>query len=510
MSGRALERDLDVGVVGAGAMGAGIALVAASAGHRVRLFDAVPGAADRGKARLAADLDRLVQRGKLAPEEAAARIGRIIPAPDLSELRGSALVIEAIIEDLQAKAEVLGRLEALLPIEAVVASNTSSLSITALASRLSRPARVLGMHFFNPAQLMPLVEVVSGAATDPSVADLVFETAKAWGKVPVRCGSTPGFIVNRIARPYYGEALRLAADHAASPETLDAIMRDCGGFRMGPFELMDLIGHDVNFAVTSSVYEAFFHDPRYRPSLVQKALVEAGRLGRKSGRGFFGYGEGERPPPPQALPPGPAPKQVEVAGDLGPAAALTALFEAAGVAVVRSAGEGVIRVDGIELALTDGRTATERSHASGIPTAVFDLALDYVASPRIALALPAGMASEQAAAAGGAFQALGKSVSLLDDVPGMAVARTMAMLVNEAADGLQQGLASAADIDLAMVKGANYPIGPLAWCDRLGPSWVTTVMDALAAAYPDGRYRTSALLRRYALTGGSLGPSTAS
>src|SRR4051812_46173110 len=161
MSGRALELDLDVGVVGAGAMGAGIALVAASAGHRVRLFDAAPGAADRGKARLAADLDRLVQRGKLAPEEAAARIGRIIPAPDLSELRGSALVIEAIIENLQAKAEVLGRLEALLPIEAVVASNTSSLSTTALASLLSRPARVLGMHFFNPAQLMPLVEVVS-------------------------------------------------------------------------------------------------------------------------------------------------------------------------------------------------------------------------------------------------------------------------------------------------------------------------------------------------------------
>jgi 3-hydroxybutyryl-CoA dehydrogenase len=262
---------------------------------------------------------------------------------------------------------------------------------------------------------------------------------------------------------------------------------------------MDLIGHDVNFAVTSAVYEAFFQDPRYRPSLVQQALVEAGRFGRKSGLGFYVYGEGVEAPRPDEAPAGPRPRAVTVAGSLGPAAALEGLIERAGIALERSPGDGVLRVGDIELALTDGRTATERSARGGKPTAVFDLSLDYAQAPRVALAIPAQMGDGEGAAACGLFQALGKTVSVIGDVPGLAVARTVAMLASEAADAVQQGVAGAAEIDLAMVNGANYPLGPLALADRLGAGWIALVMDNLARACPDGRYRLSPLLRRAAL-----------
>ena len=286
----ALDKSATVGVIGAGAMGSGIAQIAAMAGHPVLLFDSLSLAAARALERMSSDLDKLVSRGKLSADSAQHCLSRIRVVTSATELAPAMLVVEAIVEDFKIKVDLLAQVEATLNPAAIVTTNTSSLSITALGSRLSRPGHFAGFHFFNPATLMPLVEIVSGAATSADVARTLMATAAAWGKKAVHCQSTPGFIVNRIARPFYAETLRLLSERAADHATLDALLRDSGGFRMGPCELMDLIGHDVNFAVTRSVYDAFFQDPRYRPSLLQQELVMAGRLGRKTGQGFYRYG----------------------------------------------------------------------------------------------------------------------------------------------------------------------------------------------------------------------------
>jgi 3-hydroxybutyryl-CoA dehydrogenase len=493
-----VDKAAPVGVVGAGAMGCGIALVAATAGHPVLLFDAMPDAATRGVERMAADLAKLVARGKLTETAARERVARIRCVTSIEEFAPAMLVVEAIIEDLRIKAELLARIEAVVDPTAVITTNTSSLSITALGATLARPQHFAGFHFFNPAVVMPLVEVVSGAATSREVVETLLATAAAWGKTAVHCRSTPGFIVNRIARPFYAEALRLLTERAADCATLDALLRDSGGFRMGPCALMDLIGHDVNFAVTRGVYDGFFQDPRYRPSLLQQELVMAGHLGRKTGQGFYRYGEGASDPAPATAPAEARPSRVVIEGDLGPAAKLATLATAAGVHVEHRTGTGVMRLEGMTLALTDGRTATERSSIEG-PCALFDLALDYATASRIGLAFPDGLSAANRSQAIGFFQALGKQVSVIDDAAGMAVMRTVAMIANEAADALHQGLASAADIDSAMTLGANHPLGPLAWIDRAGASRLVHVIDALNRTCPDGRYRASPLLRRRAV-----------
>ena len=274
MNMAALSALQPVGVVGAGAMGAGIAQVAALAGHPVRLFDLRADTARQAVDSQRAQLAQLAGKGRLDAALAEAASARLSAVSELAELAGCALVIEAIVEQLEAKQALFSQLEAIVGDDALLASNTSSISLTAIAAPLTRPQRLAGLHFFNPAPRMALVEVIAGLATAPEVIDTLMATARAWGKTPVRAKSTPGFIVNRVARPYYAEALRLAQEGAASPATLDALLREAGGFRMGPFELMDMIGHDVNFAVTSSVWRGYFHDPRFF------ALADAARPGR--------------------------------------------------------------------------------------------------------------------------------------------------------------------------------------------------------------------------------------
>ncbi|MCM8738457.1 3-hydroxyacyl-CoA dehydrogenase PaaC [Azospirillum sp. A1-3] len=493
----ALDPSVTVAVVGAGAMGQGIAQVAAQAGHPVLLVDTRPGAAQAAVESIAKALTALVEKGKRTAAERDATVDRLRAVNGLSDLAPAGLVVEAIVEDLDVKRRLFAELEGIVGADAILATNTSSLSVTAIGAGVQRPERLAGLHFFNPAPLMALVEIVSGLATDALVLDTLFDTAKAWGKSPVRCRSTPGFIVNRVARPFYAEGLRLVQEQAADPATIDAVAREAGGFRMGPFELMDLIGHDVNFAVTRSVHAAYFGDPRFQPSLIQQELVEAGRLGRKTGRGFYDHSPGAAKPAPRSAEPATKPQRVVVQGDLGPAASLVGLLREAGIAVEETAGPGVLLVDGVTLALTDGRTATARAAEDGIaPLVLFDLALDYAKAARVALAPADGTPSEAVAVAAGLFQALGKAVSVIDDAPGLVVMRTVAMLANEAADAAMQGVASAADIDIAMTKGVNYPLGPLAWADRIGLPHVLAVLDALARTYGEDRYRASALLRR--------------
>ncbi|MFC8789502.1 3-hydroxyacyl-CoA dehydrogenase [Streptomyces cinereoruber] len=479
-------RDRVVAVVGTGTMGQGIAQVALVAGHPVRLYDSAPGRAGEAVAALTARLDRLVEKGRLDAGAREAAVGRLHAAGELAELADAALVIEAIVEDPAVKRRLFADLEEVVADDAVLATNTSSLSVTAIAGGLRLPGRFVGLHFFNPAPLLPLVEVVSGFATDPDVATRAYETVKGWGKTPVRCADTPGFIVNRVARPFYAEALRVYEEGGADPATIDAALRESGGFRMGPFELTDLIGQDVNEAVTRSVWDSFHQDPKFTPSLAQRRLVESGRLGRKAGHGWFPYAEGAERPAPHTAPPAKAPERITVRGDLGPAEPLVGLFEEAGIKVRRKAGDGYIQLPGgAQLSLADGETSFEYPDEEII---YFDLALDYARASRIVLSTGEHTSPESLAEAVGLFQALGKQVSVIGDVPGMIVARTVAMLADLAADAVDRGVATAEDVDTAMRLGVNYPLGPLEWAGKVGHARVRGLLLSLHERYPTGRY----------------------
>ncbi|MET3998668.1 3-hydroxyacyl-CoA dehydrogenase PaaH [Marinobacterium sp. MBR-109] len=486
-----------IGVIGAGTMGAGIAQVAAKAGHQVLLFDAAEGAAERGRDGVAKGLQKLVARGKMQAEEVDALVGRITPITSLQEMASAALVIEAIVERLDVKQSVFGQLEEICSDSTVLATNTSSISVTAIGSTLKRPQNLVGMHFFNPAPIMKLVEVISGLDTDPNVADAIYALSASWGKKPVHAKSTPGFIVNRVARPFYAEGFRISQEGGADNATIDAVIREAGGFRMGPFELTDLIGHDVNYAVTSSVFAAYYNDQRFLPSLIQLELVNAGHFGRKSGKGFYDYSEGAEKPQPQTAEPADKPASVTFEGDLGVAEPLAALFEDAGVEVIRTEGDGRIRVGDATLMLTNGQFSTARASESGHRNLIqFDLALDYTAATRIALA-PADQAEDSAIRQTiGLFQAAGKAVSIIDDVPGMIVMRTLAMLANEGFDAVNQQVCNAEAVDIAMQGGVNYPRGPISWASEVGLGRILNVLRNLGASYGEDRYRPSPLLLR--------------
>ncbi|WP_324790029.1 3-hydroxyacyl-CoA dehydrogenase [Streptomyces sp. H51] len=492
----ALDLSSPVAVVGTGTMGQGIAQVALVAGHPVRLYDAVPGRAREAADTIGARLDRLVEKDRLTGTDRDAARARLSPVESLADLAGCALVVEAVLERLDVKQELLRELEGIVGEDCLLATNTSSLSVTAIAGALRNPGRFVGLHFFNPAPLLPLVEVVSGFATDVTSATRAYETARAWGKTPVACADTPGFIVNRIARPFYAEAFAVYEDQGADPATIDAVLRECGGFRMGAFELTDLIGQDVNESVTHSVWQSFFQDVRFAPSLAQRRLVESGRLGRKSGRGWYDYADGADRPEPHTAEKHQPPAYVVAEGTLGPAGELLALIREAGIQVREEDddhGTRLVLPSGGQLALADGQTSVEFRDV-----VYFDLALDYRRATRIAVSAGQDTAPRTLSEAIGLFQALGKDVSVIGDVPGMIVARTVARIVDLAHDAVAKGVATEEDVDTAMRLGVNYPLGPFEWSRKLGRMWAFSLLDDLHDRDPRGRYAPSLALYRHA------------
>ncbi len=291
-------KDEAIGVVGAGTMGQGIAQIASTNNHKVYLYDAYPDQLGKAKHALRKILQRQVEKERMTQEEVDGIMNRIHFVEDLTDFSECSLVIEAVIEDLKIKKDVFQRLEGIVPRDCILATNTSSLSIASLSSSLKKPKRFLGIHFFNPAPIMPLVEIVPGIATIDETTKTARKQIDDWGKTTVLAKDTPGFIVNRVARPFYSEAIRQYEEGIADVPTIDWAMKEIGGFKMGPFELMDFIGNDVNYKVTETVFKEFFYDPRFKPSFTQKRMVEAGFLGKKSGKGFYNYGEDAENPEP--------------------------------------------------------------------------------------------------------------------------------------------------------------------------------------------------------------------
>jgi 3-hydroxybutyryl-CoA dehydrogenase len=498
--------DAVVFVVGAGIMGAGIAQIAAQAGHAVWLFDTREGAAEAALANVAKQLQAQAAKGRMTAADASAALGRLRAATSLDDAATAGLVVEAIVENLAAKRELFGRLEAIVPDSCILASNTSSISITAIANGLKSPARLVGMHFFNPVPAMKLVEVVSGLLTDPLVSKAVERLAVHWGKTPAHAKSTPGFIVNRIARPYYAETLALLSEQAAKPEVLDACLRGAG-FRMGPCELMDLIGHDTNFAVTQSVFAANYFDRRFGPSQVQQELVEAGLLGRKTGQGFYRYEAGqkiiEQPEPPQVASVAP----ISALGNSvlhGSNPLIDNLAAALSKAEIPFSHARDSAWNGIEtpqgwLRVTDGRTATQVAVALAVSNvAVVDLVVWRAEPGALAWTLSANASQAWAREVEALVRLAGWQPVQVSDCAGLVVARTLAMLINEAADAVLQGVCTAEGADTAMKLGANYPAGPHEWLAHWGASRVVELLDHLDTHYRGERYRVSPALRQLA------------
>jgi 3-hydroxybutyryl-CoA dehydrogenase len=508
-----------IGVAGAGTMGSGIAQLACQSGARTLLYDPDAGALQRGAERIAAHLERSAQRGRLTPEEAASANARLEPIAELSQLAGCELVIEAAPESLELKRGLFGDIARHVSDACVLATNTSSLLVTAVATPLPHPERVIGMHFFNPPPVMRLLEVVAGVESSPQAVALARAAGEAMGKHVIDAVDGVGFLVNRCNRPFGLEGLRLVSERIAAIDQVDRICRQGGGFRMGPFELMDLVGVDTGLDISRSFYEQSFGEPRWRPSPITVKTVAAGRHGRKAGRGYYEYpdGAGHRPDDPEPPPAGGGDGLIVIAGETQLAAELAFAADAAGWSVAPPALAQDLEPPFLILDCTGGEDA--EAPLQGAPQAIClhagsltaldpgGAAVGFHALPPLQssqlVELTAGPDSSDSAARAAErfFQTLGKHTTWVGDGPGLVLGRIVCQVINEAAFALGEGVGSRDDIDAGMVHGLNYPRGILAWADAIGLDHVVGVLDALNLEYGEERYRVAPGLRRLALSG---------
>ena len=486
-------------------MGRGIAQMAVQAGSTVFLFDNQPEAASAAIAAILQVWERLVSKGKLTPEQRDRQIGRLSVAKDLTELSQCQLVIEAIVERIDIKQALFGQIESLVSPSTVLATNTSSLSVTAIAAKLQRPTQLAGFHFFNPVPLMRVVEVVAGLKTSPAVCDQLAAYAREFGHTPVAAQDTPGFIVNHAGRGYGTEALKLVGERVADFATTDRILRDQMGFKLGPFELMDLTALDVSHPVMESIYHQYFEEPRYRPSVITAQRLAAGVVGKKVGEGFYAYQDGVAQVPSEPvvpavdeLPP------VWVSPKAARRAELYQLLKDLGARIETAAApssSALILVAPLGMDVTT-LAAVERLDASR--TVGIDMMLEDAATRRRVLATNPATRADMRDAAHALFAKDGKAVSVVRDSGGFVTQRVVATIVNIAADMCQQGVCTPKDLDLAVTLGLGYPMGPLAMGDRIGPTNVLEILFNMQTVYGDPRYRPSPWLRRRGALGLSL------
>jgi 3-hydroxybutyryl-CoA dehydrogenase len=501
-----------IGVIGSGTMGAGIALVALQGGAQVVLQDTFPSMLEKGRVYL----EKFLEKKGLGD-----LIKNLHLTENLSELSACNVVIEAAPEQLGLKQELFKQLESICSPDTILATNTSTLSVTAIAAAVERPERMAGMHFFNPAPVLPLVEIVRGARTSQATVEALVDLSKALGKTPVVTGDTPGFIVNRVARPYYGEALRLLGEGTATFEEIDLLAEQGAGFRMGPFKLMDLIGIDINAGAMRSMYEQTYGEPRYRPHAIQMQKLAEGALGRKTGRGFYEYKEGEAKAKEEGL------KEFRDSRTGGGAVLISKGSWAPGVAAAcEQAGyNATVESKGLQAVagfVSAGWSETVMDHLSDFDSSLTPEAPLFVQCADIALSeakkwvhhperlvgfdglffegaavtLVGGEAVRERAEA--VMLALGKTPVWANESPALVLPRIVCQLVNEAAFAELEGVASGETIDLAMRLGVNYPRGPLEWGRKLGFERVLAVLDHLYAEYHEERYRACVLLRKFA------------
>ena len=494
-----------VGVVGAGAMGQGIAQIAAQAGSTVKLFDMQSEAVNKALKNVYSQWDKLADKGRISPEQVAQYKANLQSVEFLGELADCDLVIEAIVERLDIKKTFFHELEALVKPDAVLATNTSSLSVTAIAAVLKRPEQFAGYHFFNPVPLMKVVEVIAGLKTKPEVCEKLSNYARDMGHKAVVAQDTPGFIVNHAGRGYGTEALRVVSEGIADFATVDRILKDQVGFKLGPFELMDLTALDVSHPVMESIYQQYYEEPRYRPSVITAQRLAGGVVGKKVGEGFYKYVEGvaqiaPEPPVPQVaeMPP------VWVSSRAVRRAELLQLLKDLGASIETGASPSAQALCIVAPLGFDVTTVAIVERLDPARTVGIDLLIDDAITKRRVLATNPATRADMRDAAHALFARDGKAVSVIRDSGGFVTQRVVANIINIACDICQQGICSPADLETAVTLGLGYPMGPLMMGDKFGPTEILEVLFNVQTVYGDPRYRPSPWLRRRGAIGLSL------
>ena len=494
-----------VAVIGAGAMGRGIAQIAAQAGSQVWLYDTQPEAIAKARVAVFQQWDKLQEKGRLTAEAVEGYKNRLLAASSLNDLAECDLVVEAIVEKLEIKKSLFTDLEKVLNPEAVLATNTSSLSVTAIAAALQRPAQFAGYHFFNPVPLMKVVEVIAGLKTNPQVCERLTEFARQMGHTPVQAQDTPGFIVNHAGRGYGTEALRIVSEGVADFATIDRILRDQVGFKLGPFELFDLTALDVSHHVIEAIYHQYYEEPRYRPNVITAQRLAGGVVGKKVGEGFYKYAEGVAQVP--AEPPVPVVANIPPVW-VSPRAArrmeLLQILKNLGATIETGASPSPEALTIVAPLGFDITTVAVVERLDPARTVGIDMLFDDGATKRRVLATNPATRNDMRDAAHALFARDGKAVSVIRDSGGFVTQRVVATIVNIASDICQQRICSPQDLETAVTLGLAYPMGPLAMGNRLGPDSILEVLFNLQTVYGDPRYRPSPWLRRRGAIGLSL------